>query len=143
MTQAQLFAPAFALVGLTALVWLTMLVARARRMREHGIAPQDMPSRTLADEKLGDAQASNNALMNLFEMPVLFYTLSLALIVLGKGDMLYGAGLWIYVALRAAQALIHITYNTVLQRGLAYLASTSLLFLMWLRLAVEVLIAPA
>jgi hypothetical protein len=30
-----------------------------------------MPTRVLADEKFGDAQAANNALMNLFELPVL------------------------------------------------------------------------
>lgn len=141
MTPAHMIAPILGLVALTALVWLRMLLGRARRMREKGLVPQDMPSRALADEKLGDAQTTNNALMNLFEIPVLFYTLSLTLIVLGKGDVIYVAGLWLYVALRAVQALVHITYNTVLHRGVVYLASTALLFLMWARLALQVVAA--
>jgi hypothetical protein len=142
MTPAALLSPVFALVALTALVWLAMLIARARRMREAGIVPQDMPSRMLATEKLGDAEAANNALMNLFEIPVLFYALALTLLVLALGDPIYFLGLWAFVALRAAQALIHLTVNTVLWRGLAYLASTALLFLMWARLAWQVLNLP-
>ena len=135
MKDAVLLAPVFALVTLTCVVWLAMLIARARRMREKGVVPQDMSSRVLADEKLGDAQAANNALMNLFEIPVLFYVLMGLVLALGLGDVVFIAGAWIYVALRAAQALIHLTTNNVVQRGLPYLASTPLLFLMWARLA--------
>ncbi len=135
MKDAVLLAPVFALVALTGIVWLAMLIGRARRMREMGIVPQDMPSRTLADEKLGDAQTANNALMNLFEVPVLFYVLMGLVLALGLGDAVFVAGAWIFVALRAAQACIHLTYNNVLHRGLPYLASTSLLFLMWVKLA--------
>ncbi len=140
MKDAVLLAPVFALVALTAIVWLAMLIARGRRMREKGIVPQDMPSRALATEKLGDAEAANNALMNLFEMPVLFYALMGFVLALGLGDAVFVAGAWIYVALRAAQALIHLTYNNVLHRGLPYLAGTSLLFLMWVRLAWVVMV---
>lgn len=135
MPDAAMLGPVFALVAVTGLVWFAMLIARGRRMRDEGIGPQDMPSRALADEKLGDAQTANNALMNLFEIPVLFYVLSVVLLTLGRADHVFAIGLWAYVALRAVQAAIHVTYNNVLQRGLAYLASTSLLFLMWARLA--------
>lgn len=135
MRDAVLLGPVFALVALTGIVWLAMLIARGRRMREKGIVPQDMPSRPLVAGKLGDAEAANYALMNLFEMPVLFYALMGLVLALGLGDAVFVAGGWLYVVLRAAQALIHITYNTVLHRGLAYLTSTSLLFLMWIRLA--------
>lgn len=143
MTVAALLAPVFALVGLTGLVWLAMLIARARRMREMGIVPQDMPSRAQATEKLGDAEAANNALMNLFEIPVLYYVLMGLLLALGLGDAVFVAGAWIFVALRTTQAIIHLTYNNVLQRGLAYLAGASLLFLMWVRLAWMVLVSPS
>lgn len=140
MKDVVLLGPVFALVALTGLVWLAMLITRARRMREKGVVLQDVPSRTLADEKLGDAQAANNALMNLFEIPVLFYVLTGLVLALGLGDAMFIAGAWIYVALRAAQACIHLTTNNVLHRGLPYLASTSLLFLMWVRLAWMVMV---
>jgi hypothetical protein len=125
----------FAMAALTAVVWLTMLIQRAAHMHRHGIRPQDMPTRVLADEKFGDVQAANNALMNLCELPVLFYVLCHLLLVLHRSDtMLLGAA-WLYVALRALQASIHVTYNNVEHRGLAYLGSSSLLWLMWMRLA--------
>ncbi len=128
-------APVFALVGVTAAVWLVMLVARGRQMQREGFGPQDVPSRAAADTRFGPAQAANNALMNLFELPVLFYTLSLIVLMLGAADILYQAGAWLYVCLRAVQAAIHVSYNNVLQRGLAYLAGSFVLWAMWLRLA--------
>ena len=67
--------------------------------------PQDMPTRVLADAKFGDAQAANNALMNLCELPVLFYVLGLALIVVNRGDVIFLTTAWAYVLLRAVQAL--------------------------------------
>ena len=135
MTAATALGPMFALLAITALVWLTMLVQRGRHMRRHGIKPQDMPTRVLADARFGNAQAANNALMNLFELPVAFYLLCLLTLLLARGDGLYLAGAWVYVALRGVQALIHVSYNNVLHRGLAYLAASALLWLMWLRLA--------
>ena len=137
MTATTTLAPLFALIGVTALVWLTMLVQRGRHMQRHGIKPQDMPTRVLADAKFGDAQAANNALMNLFELPVAFYLLCLLTLLLDRGDTLYLAGAWTYVTLRAVQAFIHVTYNDVLHRGLAYLTGSALLWLMWLRLAAQ------
>jgi hypothetical protein len=127
-----------ALVLLTAAVWLTMLVQRAIHMQRHNFKPQDMPTRQEADARFGEAQAGNNALMNLFEVPVLFYVLCLTVLVLKREDAVFVGAAWVYVVLRAIQALIHVTYNNVLQRGSAYLASTSLLCLMWAWLAWKV-----
>lgn len=131
----RLLAPVFALAAVTALVWLTMLVQRGLHMQRHRIKPQDMPTRALADAKFGDAQAANNALMNLFELPVLFYIVCFIAVALDRGDALFIGMAWVFVLLRAIQALIHVTYNDVLHRGLAYLTSSSVLWLMWLRLA--------
>jgi hypothetical protein len=134
MSPASILAPVFALAALTAVVWLTMLVQRAQHMQRHQLKPQDMPTRVMADAKFGDAQAANNALMNLFELPVLFYVLSLALIVVDRADAIFMVAGWMYVSLRAVQAVIHVSYNNVLHRGVAYLLSSALLWLMWLRL---------
>ena len=49
-------------------------------MKANAILPNDMPTRVLADAKLGAAQAPNNNLMNLFELPVLFYVAASALL---------------------------------------------------------------
>src|SRR5262245_50981340 len=106
MSSIAIFHPVLGLALLTGMVWFIMLLRRGARMREAGLRPQDMPTRALADVKFGDAQIPNNNLMNLFEMPVLFYVSSLMLYVLGTVDIYYVALGWLYVALRAAQSFI-------------------------------------
>ena len=136
MLASTLLLPAFALAFVTFCVWLSMIARRGVHMQKHKIDPEDMPTRTLADQKFGDAQAPNNALMNLFELPVLFYVLMVLLVVLSKGDWLFLMLAWAFVALRAVQAAIHISYNRVLHRGAAYLASCVVLWIMWARFAI-------
>ena len=126
--------PIFAMVVVTGCVWLAMLAQRAGHMHKHALKPQDMPTRALADAKFGDAQSANNALMNLFELLVLFYMLCVLMIVLNRNDGMMLGMAWIYAGLRAVQGAIHVTYNNVLQRGFAYLASCAVLWLMWARL---------
>jgi len=115
-----------------------MLVQRGRHMQRHSIKPQDMPTRAQADERFGKAQSPNNALMNLCELPILFYVLCILVLILNRPDVLFLTCAWIYVGLRAIQAFIHVTYNDVLQRGIAYLASSALLWFMWARLAGQI-----
>lgn len=133
MSSAMALAPTFALAAITGLVWLTMLIQRAQHMRRHKISPQDMPTRALADAEFGDVQAANNALMNLFELPVLFYVLSVVTLVTGRPDMLFVGAAWAFVALRGVQAAIHVSYNDVTHRGAAYLLSSIVMWLMWVR----------
>jgi hypothetical protein len=135
MSPAMHLAPLFALVTVTLLVWLSMLVQRSLHMRRNRISPEDMPTRAAADARFGDAQSTNNALMNLCELPVLFYVLWILLFVMKQNDALYLLLAWIFVGLRAVQALVHVTYNTVMHRGLAYLLSSLVLWAMWARAA--------
>lgn len=138
MKSVAIFHPVLALVLLTLVVWTAMLVRRGARMREAGIRPQDMPTRVLADIKFGDAQIPNNNLMNLFELPVLFYVSSVLVFVLSLVDPIYVALGWAYVAFRAVQSGIALTYNNVLHRGIAYLISCVVLWAVWLRLAYQI-----
>jgi len=133
MNQIQIYYPAFALVILTFLVWVAMLLRRAVRMKEYSIVPNDMPTRELADEKFGVAQLPNNNLMNLFEVPILFYFSTVVIFQLELVDLAFVVLAWAYVVLRYAHSLIHLTYNNVLHRGIPYLLSTSILGLVWLR----------
>ena len=137
MPAKYIFYPCFALVLLTMVVWFTMLVRRAAHMRRHSIVPNDMPTRELADAKFGTAQIPNNNLMNLFEIPVLFYVATMAIYVLQLVDVYYVCLSWVFVALRYLHSLIHLSYNNVLHRGLPYLVSTTLLWLIWFRIGFQ------
>jgi hypothetical protein len=45
----------------------------------------------------------------------------------------------VYVGLRALHSLIHVSYNRVVHRFLVYVASTLLLFAMWIAWVLSVL----
>lgn len=137
MPPKYIFYPCFALILLTMAVWFTMLVRRAVHMNRYNITPNDMPTRELADAKFGTAQIPNNNLMNLFEIPVLFYFATVVIYVLQLVDVYYLWLSWAFVALRYLHSVIHLSYNNVLHRGLPYLASTTLLWFIWLRIGFQ------
>jgi len=122
--------PCAAQVGLTALVWIKLYVDRLGEMRRRGIDPQAVATVREAAGRLERTQAADN-FRNLFEVPVLFYLLCAALAQTGGSSPGFVAAAWAYVALRALHSLIHVTYNRVVHRFLAYVASTLLLFGMW------------
>jgi len=84
-----------------------------------------------------DVAIPNRAMMNLLEVPVLFYVVCL---------MAHGAALvtppflvlaWIYVGLRTVHSLIHCSYNNVLHRLVAFALSNFVLMAMWITFFVE------
>jgi hypothetical protein len=128
-----IWAPCAAMVGLTAVVWVKLYADRLGEMRARGIAPQSIATARTAADRLARTQAADN-FRNLFEVPVLFYVLCAALVLTGGSTQGFVTGAWAYVALRALHSLIHVTYNRVVHRFLAYFASTLLLFGMWIAL---------
>jgi hypothetical protein len=122
--------PCAAMVGLTAVVWVKLYVDRLGEMRARGVAPQAVATSKEAAGRLERTQAAEN-FRNLFEVPVLFYLLCVALVQNGGSTPGFVAAAWGYVALRALHSLIHVTYNRVVHRFLVYVASTLLLFGMW------------
>ncbi len=73
----------------------------------------------------------NRNMMNLLELPVLFYVACLACYVTDRVDGVALALAWAYVALRAAHSTIHLTYNRVRHRLLAFAASNVVLISLW------------
>ena len=130
MSADPIWLPCAALVGVTALVWIKLYADRLGEMRLRGIDPQAVATAREAAGKLQRTQAAEN-FRNLFEVPVLFYLLCVALAVSGSTTTGFVAAAWAYVGLRALHSLIHVTYNRVVHRFLVYVASTLLLFGMW------------
>jgi hypothetical protein len=81
----------------------------------------------------GDVSLWNRDYMNLLELPVLFYVICLALYVTRRVDALHVQLAWGFVAARLAHSLIHLLYNNILHRFLAFGAATLLLLAMWVR----------
>lgn len=71
---------------------------------------------------------------NLFEIPVLFYSVCTLYIVLGIEGTVALVIAWLFVIVRCAQAYIHISYNHVRHRLLMFGISVLCVFLLWVNL---------
>ncbi len=131
MTADPIWLPCTAMVGLTVLVWIKMYADRLGEMRAKRIDPQSLSTARAAAGKLERTQAADN-FRNLFEMPVLFYLLCVAVALNGGSTRGLLAAAWVYVGLRALHSLIHTTYNRVMHRFSVHAASTMLLIGMWI-----------
>jgi hypothetical protein len=61
---------------------------------------------------------------NLFEIPVVFYALTLYLYATSQVDSFYVNAAWIFVAFRVLHSAVHCTFNLVILRFYLYLFST-------------------
>jgi hypothetical protein len=130
--------PAVALVALTFAVWILLYWRRIGTMRARGLSPEKFKTRATRIPLEEAASASDN-FQNLLELPVLFYVLVLGLYVTQRVDAVFIALAWGFVALRAVHTFVHVGYNRVMHRFLAYAAGALLLWAAWLRFAWELM----
>ena len=136
--MTQILLPCAALALLTMLVWVALYFERIKEMRARRIKPQALASARAVSQTLQNLNAADN-FRNLFEVPVLFYVLCLALLVSQLANSFDLIAAWGFVVLRALHSLIHLTYNRVMHRFIAYAASTVLLWVWWLSFAIRLL----
>ena len=74
---------------------------------------------------------------NMFEVPVLFYVASALSISLGVEGLPGLVLAWLFVGLRYAQALVHLTTNHFLHRMLAFWMSFICVLLLWTYLVLQ------
>ncbi len=138
--SAAILQPFAILMTLTFVVWLRLYFTRIPAIRRQRVHPQKLATRAdKAAVDLGGAErrASDN-FANLFELPVLFHALCIALYVTGRADTVYLALAWGFVVLRIVHSAIHLTYNKVMHRFIIYMAGGVLLFAMVLRFAFDI-----
>jgi len=140
MTQTAIFGPFFAMMLLTLLVWVYMYIRRIDFLRANDIDPKDLEVPG-ALAQLTPAAVSNPSdnLKNLFEVPVLFYALILALFVTEQVDAIYVGAAWFFVTFRALHSAVHCTFNLVMLRFTLYLLASLALWFMFARAALRYL----
>lgn len=74
---------------------------------------------------------------NMFEVPVLFYVACALYISLGVEGLPGIVFAWLFVALRYAQAFVHLTTNHFLHRMLAFWTSFICVLLLWVNLVLQ------
>jgi len=126
--------PLAAMMTLTLMVWIYMFVQRVSYMSANKVDAEELV--TPADtQRLISAEASSaaNNFKNLFEMPVIFYAVSLYLTVFGLVDSLHVTCAWIFVGLRVVHSAIHCSYNRVMHRFAVYLLASLAVWVMVVR----------
>ena len=121
---------------LTAAVVARLYQTRIAEFRARKINPQLLKTSHTAAGVLEDVAAADN-FRNLFEVPVLFFAVCLALAITELATPIQLFLAWMFVGLRAAHSVIHITNNRVLHRFTAYSLSTLCVFAMWVLFAIS------
>ena len=78
-----------------------------------------------------DIAVANRNLMNLLEMPLLFYVVCIALYVTRHVEVGLVWLAWSYVAMRIVHSFIHLTTNRVVHRFVPFALSNVVLVSMW------------
>jgi hypothetical protein len=133
MDRTQILFPVFALATLTFAVLLLIPYRRFRAGRRGEVSGDDF--------RLGESERvpawvrlPNRNLMNLLELPVLFYVACILYFVTDRVDAFALDLAWTYVGLRVVHTAIHVTYNKVRHRLYAFALSNLALIVLWTNL---------
>jgi hypothetical protein len=121
--QHALLLPILAQILLTIAMYLKLAIAKSRALREGKV---DLERRALHDDAWPDAVLRiNNNIRNQFEVPMLFYVLTLVLWELRAGGTLALALAWAFVISRVLHAWIHTGSNYVPLRRRVFMAGVA------------------
>lgn len=137
MSLQAVLLPLFVEVILTFVLMLQMGALRRADYRSGAVKADDIalreprwPART--------TQAAN-AFANQFELPVLFYVLTILSWVTRHAGIVFVVLAWIFVFCRVLQAYVHVTSNVVRYRSLFFSVGAVVLMVMWALYIIEVL----
>jgi hypothetical protein len=130
MPQELIFVPMGALALLTFLVLLLIPFRRFRAAFAGQVTREDFRFGESAKVP-GDVSIPNRNYMNLLELPMLFYVAGLMYYVAGRVDRTALVLAWTYVGFRLIHSVIHLSYNEVRHRLVAYAVSNVVLIAFW------------
>jgi hypothetical protein len=136
MSAEMILLPLFVEVILTfaLLFWLGPL--RARDFRS-GLREEDIALRQPNWSK--PALQVQYSFSNQFELPVLFYVLTILAYVTHHAGTLFVVLAWVFVIFRVFQAYVHVTNNKVRLRGAFFGISALALAIMWIVFIIQIL----
>lgn len=139
MTNSDFIGPILALIGLTAIVWAYMYYVRISYMVQNKVNPEIFKTAEGKSKMDGPQNYPAENYNHLFEMPVLFYVVSLLFVVTGKGDDISLYLAWGYVGLRAVHSYIQCTGNHIMTRFRVFMLSSLVLFGLAIKAAILML----
>ena len=139
MSNISIFAPMGALIAWTFLVLLLIPIKRFRAGFSGEITGEDFRFGESARVP-GHVSIPNRNYMNLLELPMLFYVLCLSLFVTGTVTALERDLAWLYVGLRVAHSVVHLTVNHIYTRLTIFAVSNLVLGVAWVFFFVEIFV---
>jgi hypothetical protein len=135
MSPASIFAPFFALIALTIVVWLYMYARRIPFIMRSKLTPRQLTPVEFARLSPPAVANPSDNLRNLFELPTIFYVLVLCLYVTDRADTTYVWAAWLFVGFRVLHSAVHCTFNFVPLRFWLYAGGALSLWFMAIRAA--------
>ena len=130
--------PLFVEVALTLGLLAWMGVARSRDLRSGAVKPGDI---ALGQDKWSPRTTQIvNCFNNQFQLPVLFYVLTILSIMTRHADIVFIVLAWIFVVCRLCHAYVHTTSNHVTTRGRVYGIGMLALMIAWVVFMVRILL---
>lgn len=125
--------PMFCLVLLTFIVALVTIKARVASVKSGQLKIKYF--RLMQGEEVSElVTKTTRCFNNMFEVPVLFYVGCIMSISTGADGIVGLVLAWLFVVFRCLQAFIHITYNNVLHRMVAFWCAFMSVMGLWLNL---------
>jgi hypothetical protein len=131
--------PLFVQVVLTVVLGFWLAGLRVPAVRRGEIEPRDIALREPNWPK--HTLQVGNSYQNQFEVPVLFYVLTILAIITKQADLLFVVLAWVFVLSRVAHATVHVTDNHLGRRGALFGIGALVLAIMWLIFIVRILLA--
>jgi hypothetical protein len=138
MTLPMILAPLFVLVVMTFVLLFTIPIRSVPLLRRGEVRVPDIDLRQPNWPR--PIQQINNSYTSQFELPVLFYVLTVLAIITKHADLLFVIMAWIFVLARLAHAYVHVTSNDVNVRGPVFGVGALVLAVMWLIFMVRIML---
>lgn len=139
MTLQAVLAPLFVLVALTCGLGFWAFFLRVGAIRRREVHARDIALRE--PNWPPHVARVSNAFQNQFELPLLFYVLTILAWITRQADLLFVLLAWVFVALRLLHAYVHVTSNHLGRRAGLFVAGAIVLMVMWAIFALRILLA--
>ncbi len=138
MRNLAIFFPMLIHVFWTFIILSLIPITRINAMRRRELKPYDFKYGESASvpDKL---KLPNRNFMNLLELPILFYIACILLFITNGTSLLIVAIAWLFVICRIIHSIIHLTYNKVFHRFVAFACSNLLLLSIWIIITIHLI----
>jgi hypothetical protein len=137
LSAAAVLLPLFVQVGLTFVLLIRLGLVRYRAVSDRMVKVADI---ALGQKVWPDKIVQlGNCFDNQFQIPALYYLLTVLVLELRLAGLLFLVLAWIFVLSRIVHAAIHTGSNVVLRRFQAYVVGVVVLTLMWASFAFQVI----